>query len=100
MTWAANASLISTRSMSSMAIPARVSACRDACTGPSPMISGDRAVMPEDTIRASGGAVVERAAVGRGHRAVRAEGRLERGDLLDRDARARAVVGGDHGAVG
>jgi hypothetical protein len=54
MTCAANASLISTRSMSSIVIPARRSACRDASTGPSPMISGERAVTPVDTIRASG----------------------------------------------
>ena len=37
-----------------MLIPARASACRDASTGPSPMISGDSAVIPVDTIRASG----------------------------------------------
>src|SRR5256886_16377165 len=37
-----------------MVIPARRSACRDASTGPSPMISGDSAVTPVETIRASG----------------------------------------------
>src|SRR6202167_3970271 len=54
MTCAANASLISTRSMSEIAIPARRSACLDASTGPRPMISGDSALTPVDTIRASG----------------------------------------------
>ena len=54
MTWAANASLISTRSMSPIAIPARPRAWREAATGPRPMISGDSAVTPDDTIRASG----------------------------------------------
>ena len=95
MTWAANASLISTRSTSSMVMPARASACCDASTGPRPMISGDSAVTPVETIRASGvmpelaglgvahdddrgGAVVERAAVAGGDPAVRAEHRLER----------------------
>jgi hypothetical protein len=34
MTCAANASLISTRSMSSIVMPARASACFDASTGP------------------------------------------------------------------
>src|SRR3954453_20023938 len=53
-TWAANASLISTRSMSSMLIPARPSACFDASTGPSPMISGESPVRPVATMRASG----------------------------------------------
>ena len=37
-----------------MVIPARASACLDASTGPSPMISGDSADTPVDTIRASG----------------------------------------------
>src|SRR6185437_3531111 len=43
--------------------------------------------------------VVERAAVPRGDRAVRAEHRLERGDLLHRGTRPGTVVGADHGAV-
>src|SRR2546430_17078186 len=43
--------------------------------------------------------VVERAAVPRGDRAVRAEHRLERGDLLQRGPGPGAVVGADHGAV-
>src|SRR5436305_1194972 len=43
--------------------------------------------------------VVERAAVPRGDRAVRAEYRLERGDLLYRGAGPGTVVGTDHGAV-
>src|SRR5512135_3559260 len=54
MTWAANASLISTRSMSSMVIPARLSAWREASTGPRPMISGESPVTPVATILASG----------------------------------------------
>src|SRR5680860_1648468 len=54
MTCEANASFISTRSMSSMVIPARAKACLDAPTGPRPMISGETAVTPVDTIRASG----------------------------------------------
>src|SRR5450756_572638 len=54
MTCAAKASLISARSMSPIAIPARRSACCDACTGPSPMISGDSALTPVETMRASG----------------------------------------------
>ena len=37
-----------------MVMPARCRACRDASTGPRPMISGDRAVTPVETIRASG----------------------------------------------
>ena len=53
-TWAAKASLSSTRSTSPMLIPARASACRDASTGPMPMISGESAVSPVETIRASG----------------------------------------------
>src|SRR2546430_14662425 len=40
--------------MSPIDMPARASARRDASTGPRPMISGDRAVTPVDTIRASG----------------------------------------------
>ena len=53
-TWAAKASLISTRSISLMVIPARDMARRHASTGPRPMISGFNAVTAEDTIRASG----------------------------------------------
>ena len=81
------------------------------------MISGDRPVTPVDTIRASGvmpssaalrvahdddrrGAVVERAAVAGGDRAVGAEHRLERGDRLQRHAGAGAVVVPTTGAVG
>jgi hypothetical protein len=37
-----------------MVIPARANPCLDAATGPKPMISGERAVTPVDTIRASG----------------------------------------------
>ncbi len=40
--------------MSSIVIPARASARREASTGPRPMISGDSAVRPVETIRASG----------------------------------------------
>src|ERR1700735_5093897 len=54
MTCAANASLISTRSISSMVMPALARACREASTGPSPMISGESAVTPVATILASG----------------------------------------------
>ena len=53
-TWAAKASLISTRSMSPMVMPAWASARRVASTGPSPMISEERALTPVATIRASG----------------------------------------------
>jgi hypothetical protein len=53
-TWAAKASLISTRSMSSMVMPARRNAWRDASMGPRPMISGLSPVTPDETTRASG----------------------------------------------
>ncbi|MCY1230825.1 hypothetical protein D9M72_432540 [compost metagenome] len=53
-TWTANASFSSTRSMSPMPSPARASACRVASTGPMPMSSGESALTPVDTIRASG----------------------------------------------
>ena len=54
MTCAANASLISTRSTSSIVMPARAKAWRLASIGPRPMISGFNADSPDDTIRASG----------------------------------------------
>src|ERR1700685_4060331 len=54
MTCAANASLISTRSTSSIDIPARPSACLTASMGPRPMISGESPLTPVATIRASG----------------------------------------------
>ena len=54
ITWAAKASLISTRSTSPIVIPARARAFRQASTGPSPMISGSSAVTAVDTIRARG----------------------------------------------
>ncbi len=47
-----------------------------------------------------GGAVVQRARVARGDGAVGPEHRLELADLLVGGAGPRAVVGGDHGAVG
>ena len=53
-TCAAKASLISTRSMSSMVNPARCSAWRHASIGPRPMISGFRPLTPLETIRAKG----------------------------------------------
>ena len=53
-TCAANASLISTRSMSSMVMPASFSAFLVASTGPSPMISGDSPETPVEITRASG----------------------------------------------
>ena len=116
MTCAANASLISTRSTSSMVMPARASACRDASTGPRPMISGDSAVTPVETIRASGVTPSSRAFAslmmttaaapslsGQQLPAVtRPSGRntgLSAGDALERHAGPRTVVGGDHGAV-
>jgi len=54
ITWTANASLISMRSKSLIVIPALANARRLASTGPSPMISGLRALTPVATIRASG----------------------------------------------
>ena len=54
MTCAANASLISTRSMSLIDMPARARARWLAATGPYPMISGERAVTPVATTRARG----------------------------------------------
>ena len=54
ITCAANASLISTRSMSFIVIPARSSAFLIASIGPSPMISGLRAETELEMIRASG----------------------------------------------
>ena len=53
-TWAAKASLISYRSMSSTPLPARERASLIASAGPWPMTSGDRPVTAVDTIRASG----------------------------------------------
>ena len=114
-TWAANASLISTRSMSSMAMPARDSAWRDASMGPRPMISGLSAgdarrddagqrcdaqlgglgVAHDDH---GGGAVVERAGVAGGDLAVGAEHGLELGQLLHRGTGAGTVVLADDGA--
>ncbi len=54
ITWAAKASLISTRSMSSIVMPARLRVWRMASTGPRPMISGLSPVTPLATMRASG----------------------------------------------
>ena len=54
MTCAANASLISKMSMSSMVILARLSACLDASIGPRPMNSGSSADRPVEITRASG----------------------------------------------
>ena len=54
ITWAANASLISTMSMSSMLILARFSACFEASMGPNPMNSGSSAESPVETTRAIG----------------------------------------------
>ena len=54
ITCAANASLISTKSIWSMVMPARFSAWRDASIGPRPMISGFSADTPDETIRAIG----------------------------------------------
>src|SRR5674476_465378 len=114
-TCAANASLISIRSMSLMDMPARARARRDDSTGPIPMISGERAVTPVETTRERGQAqvtglgvahdhercrtVVERAAVAGGDGTGLAEHRFERGQGIERDAGARAVIGGDNGAV-
>ena len=78
-------------------MPARLSACFDASTGPRPMISGDRPLTPVETIRASGVMPSSRALVSlmmttaaapslSGQqlpavtRAVRPEDRLEAGD--------------------
>ena len=54
ITWAANASLISTMSMSAIVIPARLSACFEASIGPRPMNSGSSAERPVATTRAIG----------------------------------------------
>ena len=92
-----------------MVMPARASARRVASTGPSPMISGDSAETPVETIRASGvrpssrgpgvahdhdggRAVVERAAVAGGDRALLAEHRLQRETPSRVTPGARAVV--------
>src|SRR5213593_2881708 len=87
MTWAANASLISTMSMSSMVIFARLSACLDASIGPRPMNSGSSAD-------------VQRAGVAGGDRAVLTEGGLQRGQDLHGRPGPRAVVLGEGLAVG
>src|SRR5271154_2105376 len=55
ITWAAKASLISTRSMSSIVMLARARTWRQASTGPRPMTSGFRPVTPLATMRANGG---------------------------------------------
>ena len=95
--------------MSSIVMPALASALRVASIGPRPMISGDSprharrddarqrrqaqllglGVAHDDHRR---GAVVQRARVARGDRAVRPEHRLELADLLVGRACARAVV--------
>ena len=107
MTCAANASLISTRSMSSIVSPARSSAMRDAPIGPRPMISGfsagdaarhdarerrDAELLGPGVAHHDdrGRAVVQRARVARGDRAVGPEHRLELRELLDGRAVARA----------
>ena len=117
ITWTANASLISTRSMSAMVSPAWRSARRVASTGPRPMISGLSPLTPVVTIRASGVSPSSAARVslmittaaapsfsGQQLPAVtvpsaRKTG-LSAGDGLERGAGPRSVVGGDHGAVG
>ena len=53
-TCTANASFISTRSMSLISIPARSNTCRHASIGPRPIISGFKAETPLATIRAKG----------------------------------------------
>ena len=53
-TWAAKASFISTKSMSSIVIPARCNARRHDATGPRPIISGLIPVTADATIRANG----------------------------------------------
>ena len=117
MTCAANASLISTRSMSSIVRFARFSAWRDASIGPRPMISGfsARHARRDDARQRldaellglgvahhdhRGRAVVERARVARGDRTVGPEHRLQRRELLDGRAGARAVVLRHDRAVG
>ena len=92
-----------------MVMPARARACRDASTGPRPMISGERPDTPggDDAGQRreaelaglgvahddhGGGAVVERAAVAGGDRAVLAEDRVEALHALEGDAGAGAVV--------
>ena len=90
--WAAKASLSSTTSTSPQPIPALASARLAACTGAMPKMSGSTACVPRLTIRASGSpgsgivadqqggrAVVERAGVAGGHRAVGGECGLQRG---------------------
>src|ERR1700694_439543 len=109
MTWAAKASLISTMSMSSIVIFARLSAWREASIGPSPMISGSSAATPVALIRASGRKttlfrlacggraagsrpIMQRTGIARGDAAVFAEGRLQRGQHLHRCVGPRPVV--------
>ena len=115
-TWAANASLISIRSMSSSPRPAASSARRIAGTGPIPMYAGSTPATPIETIRArgrapidsarslrgehqAGGAVVEGRGVAGRHRAALAERRPQPRQLLERGVGARALVGGDHDRV-
>src|SRR5213595_3917746 len=102
ITCAAKASLISTRSMSSIVIPARSSARREASTGPRPMISGERPETPVETIRASG-VRPSSAALVSDMITTAAAPSLSGQQLRDRVVRhagAGAVVRGDDGAVG
>src|SRR5881227_1239106 len=117
MTCAANASLISTRSMSSIFLPARARAFLLASIGPRPMISGLRPDTAVDTMRASGVRpsslafvslmMMTAAAPSLSGQALPAvtvpsgrQHRLERGHALHRDAGTGAVVLRHLGAVG
>ena len=105
----AKASLISMRSRSSVVMPARSSARRDASTGPMPITSGESPVAPVEMMRASGlipsslaldvahhnerrRSVVQGACVPGSHGAVDPEGWLKRSKCLDCGASARPVV--------
>src|SRR3990170_3734040 len=94
----ANASLISTRSMSSTLRPARPSAWRLEGAGPMPMMSGSTPQTPPETMRAMGlrparrGPVVDPARVAGRHGASLLEAGLEPGELLERRVGADVLV--------
>src|SRR6478736_1445998 len=89
-TCTANASLISYRSMSSIVMPALVSALRVASIGPRPMTSGDSPDTPVATMRANGVNPGPRPVVLRNRRTVR---QLDRNDLALEEAALDGLLG-------